>query len=112
MSETFLDSSIDISDTRINIYGVSLLRADHPGNTKRGGICMYYKNHLPVIRRTDLSDLQECINAEFTVDKERYFLTCLHRSPSQNDAEFETFSSNLTFLLDNITLFFFIRTIL
>ena len=35
LSETFLDSSIDISDTRINIYGVSLLRVDHPGNTKR-----------------------------------------------------------------------------
>ena len=33
LSETFLDSSIDISDTRININGYSLLRADHPSNT-------------------------------------------------------------------------------
>ena len=44
--ETFLDSSIDISDTRININGYSLFRADHPSNTKRGGVCMYYKNYL------------------------------------------------------------------
>ena len=44
LSETFLDSSIDISDTRININGYSLLRADHPNNTKRGGVCMYYKS--------------------------------------------------------------------
>ena len=102
LSETFLDSSIDISDTRININGYSLLRADHPSNTKRGGVCMYYKNYLPVIRRTDLSDLQECIVAEVTVDKERCFLTCLYRSPSQNDDEFETFCSDLTFLLNNI----------
>ena len=29
LSETFLDSSIDISDTRINIYGVSLLRVEN-----------------------------------------------------------------------------------
>ena len=40
LSETFLDSSMDISDTRININGYSLLRADHPSNTKRGGVCM------------------------------------------------------------------------
>ena len=33
LSETFLDSSIDISDPRININGYSLLRADHPSNT-------------------------------------------------------------------------------
>ena len=46
LSETFLDSSIGISDTRININGYSLLRADHPGNTKHGGDCMYYKNPL------------------------------------------------------------------
>ena len=79
MSGTFLDSSIDISDKRININGCSLMRANHPSNTKRGGVCMYCKNYLPVIRRTDLSDLQECIVAEITVDKERCFLTCLYR---------------------------------
>ena len=44
---------------------------------------MYYKNYLPVIRRTVLSDLQECIVADITVDKERYSLTCLCISPSQ-----------------------------
>ena len=105
LSETFLDSSIDISDTRININSYSLLRADHSSNTKRGGVCMYYKSYLPVIRRTDLSDLQECKVAEVIVDKERYFLTCLYRSPSQNDDEFETFGFGLTFLLNNINKF-------
>ena len=69
-----------------------------------GGVCIYYKNYLPVIRRTDLSDLQECIVAEITVDKE-CFLTCLYRSPSQNDGELETFCSDLTFLLNNINEF-------
>ena len=105
LSETFLDSNLGISDTRININGYSLLRADHPSNTKRGGVCMYYKNYLPVIRRTDLSDLQECIVAEITVDKEKCFLTCLYRSPSQNDDKLETFCSDLTFLLNNINKF-------
>ena len=66
---------------------------------------MYYKNFLPVIRRTDLSDLQECIVAEVTLDKERCFLTCLYRSPIQNYDAFETFCSDLTFLLNNINKF-------
>ena len=44
LSETFLDSSIDISDIRININGYSFLRADHPNNIIRGGVCMYYKS--------------------------------------------------------------------
>ena len=105
LMETFLDSSIDISGTRININGYSLLRADHPSNAKRGGVCMYYKNYLPIIRRTDLSHFQECIVAEITVDKERCFLTCLFRLPSENDDDFETFCSNLTFLLNNINKF-------
>ena len=33
------------------------------------GVCMYYKRYLPFIRRTDISDLQECIVAEITVNK-------------------------------------------
>ena len=39
-SETFLESSLDMSDTRIciNVY--------HPGNTKLGVVCTYYKNFL------------------------------------------------------------------
>ena len=35
-SETFLDSNIDISDTRINLSGYSLQRPDHPSKTKCG----------------------------------------------------------------------------
>ena len=105
LSETFLDSSIDISDTSININGYSLLRADHPSNTKCDGVCVYYKNYLHVIRRIDLSHLQECIVAEVTVDKERSFFTCLYSSPSQNDNKFEKFCSDLTFLLNNMNKF-------
>ena len=66
---------------------------------------MYYKNYLPVIRKTGLSDLQECMVAEITVDKEKCFLTCLYRSPSQNYEELEAFCSNLTCLLNNINKF-------
>ena len=45
-SETFLDSSIPNDDNRINIAGYSLLRADHSSNTKKGGVCIYYKDFV------------------------------------------------------------------
>ena len=46
LSETFLDSSTDISDTRINLNNYSLLRADSPSNIKCGGVCIHYKDYL------------------------------------------------------------------
>ena len=37
--ETFLDSTVSQHDENIMINGYSLLRADHPSNSKRGGVC-------------------------------------------------------------------------
>ena len=50
LTETFPDSSISNDDERINFKGYNLLRADHPSNKKRGGVSMYYKEHLPLIK--------------------------------------------------------------
>ena len=51
LSETFLDSSISNDDSRIKIAGYSLLRVDHSSNTKKGGVCICYKDFLPLIKR-------------------------------------------------------------
>ena len=61
LSETFLDPSIDLSDERITIERYNLLRADHPSNKKRRGVCIYYKEVPPVIKRDDLCNLNECL---------------------------------------------------
>ena len=46
LSETYLDSSIP--DNLIDIEGYKLIRADHPDNIKKEGVCIYYKESLPV----------------------------------------------------------------
>ena len=46
LSETFLDASIEASDPNINISGYNSLRSDHPSNTKRGGVCMFYRDYF------------------------------------------------------------------
>ena len=58
LSETYLDSSID--DVSLEISGYYLIRSDHPSNKKRGGICIYYKNFLP-LKVTAVRLLEECI---------------------------------------------------
>ena len=77
------------------INGYSLLRADHPSNSKRGGVRLYFKEHLPLIRRNDLSILQECLVTEIIVGNEKCFFTCLYGSQNQNHEELENLSSNL-----------------
>ena len=63
ISEAFLDSSVDNIYDGLNINGYTLVRRDHPSNTKRGGVAIY-KDHLPVIRRNDISSLNENIVLE------------------------------------------------
>ena len=84
LSETFLDSTVSYQDENIMINGYSLLREDHPSNSKHGGVCLYFKEDLQLIRGNDLSVLQERLVTKIIVDKEKCFFTCIYRSPNQN----------------------------
>ena len=44
LSETFLNSDISCDDSNLQLPGFDLIRADHPSNTKRGAVCIYYRN--------------------------------------------------------------------
>ena len=46
LSETYLDSSIP--DSFLEIDGYDLIRSGHPNDIERGGVCIYYKESLPV----------------------------------------------------------------
>ena len=79
-----------------------MLRVDHPSNTKKRGICICYKDFLPLIKKNDITDLKECLVTEITVDHEKCFFTCLYRSPSQNDDQFSDFCKDFSILCNNI----------
>ena len=34
-------------------------KIDHPSNTKRGGVCIYYKEYLPFTGKIDICKLNE-----------------------------------------------------
>ena len=73
VSETFLDSSYSSDDPKLSIQGYAMLRSDHPSNTKRGGVCIYYKEHLPFVRRDGITNLDECIVGEIKVKNSNFF---------------------------------------
>ena len=62
--ETFLDST-----TLPEVPSYNLVRGDHPSNTKKGGVCIYYRDSLP-LKVLDLHYLQECINFEIMIGNE------------------------------------------
>ena len=66
LSETYLDSSILSNDKNLEIPGYELIRADHPSNSKRGGVCVYYRNSLP-LKIQVIFYLQDCIVFELKI---------------------------------------------
>ena len=48
ISETHLDLTISSDNNNLNISRYNLIRADHPSNSKGGGVCIYYKESLVV----------------------------------------------------------------
>ena len=72
-SETFLDSTIDRNDENINIDDYSILRADHPSNNEREGVCIYFLQSLPLIRRDDHNKMEETIVTEISVENKTCF---------------------------------------
>ena len=73
LPETFLGSTLDLNKENINIDDYSILRADHPSNNKHGGVCIYFKQFLPLIRGDDLSTMQVVIVIEISEKNETFF---------------------------------------
>ena len=100
MSKTYLDSSID--DVSLEISGYYLIRSDHPSNKKHGGICIYYKNFLP-LKLTGVRLLDECIAFDLIISNKFCSFVALYRSPSQSQDNFATFSDNFEMTLDLVS---------
>ena len=97
LSETYLDSSIDDESLEISRY--YLIRSDHPSNKTRGGICIYYKNFLP-LKVTGVRLLEECITFDLIISNKLSSFVALYRTPSQSQDDFATFYDNFEMTLD------------
>ena len=94
LSETYLDSTIQLDNDNLEIPRYNLVRSDHQSNNKHGGVCIYYNASLP-LRVIDICFLQECIIFEVTIGDKQCNFVALYRSPSQDENEFDSFSKIL-----------------
>ena len=59
LTETFLNSSIPRDDNRITIDGYNLKRSDDPSGSEKAEVCIYYKEHIPLIFLDDIKNTGE-----------------------------------------------------
>ena len=100
--ETYLDVSVMHNNENLQLDGYSLIRSDHPSYSKRGGVCLYYKESLGV-KIINLSACNECILCEVLIENCNGFIAVIYRSPGQNNGQFENFLSLFEDLINEIT---------
>ena len=92
--EDVLKTSFEDEDERRLHQGECLL-----GNIKRGAVCIYYHNFLP-LKVINIQFLNEYINFEIRIGGKLCGFLCLYWSPSQTRNIFETFADNFELILD------------
>ena len=102
-AETFLDSSIFDNYSRLAIDGYNLICCDHPSNSRKGGVCLYFKDNLRLlVRIPDLTNLEECLVCKLRAGSKQLFFTVIYRSPSQTLYRFSVFKRKCEETIVNI----------
>ena len=79
-----------------------MTRADHPSNIKKGGVCIYYRNFLP-LKLVNIHYLNESITFEIKLGDKVCNFVSLYMSPNQSEEDFENFCNNLELTLDAVS---------
>ena len=104
LSESFLDSDISCDDNDLQLPRFDLIRADHPSNTKRGGVCIYYPDCLP-LKLINIRHLNECVTFVIKLGDKICNFVSLYRSPNQSKDDFENCCNYFELTLDAASLF-------
>ena len=96
ISETYLDKSAD--NDALSIDGYKIIRADHPHNQKRDGVCIYFKEQLK-LKQIITPNFSECILCEISMGNKIGYIAVTYHSPSQTGSEFANFLEDFEKLL-------------
>ena len=102
LSETYLNSSFPFDDDNLDISGYIMVRADHPANSKREGVCVYYENCLP-LKVLDIRFLYESITFNLRIGDKLCSFISLYRSPNQSYDDFVSFLEYFELTLDTLS---------
>ena len=99
--ETYFDSIFSSDNNNLNISGYNLIRADHPSNSKRGSVCIYYKESLAVQTLNNMG-LTECLVCKVCLGNKTGNVVVTYRYPSQTYLEFQKNLNHFDTLLQNL----------
>ena len=100
--ESMLNSSITNEDIFINGFSADPFRSDKAANIRNGGVCLYFKESLPIKRRRDLEKLPETIVAEIKLKKKKVFFVLSYRHPNMSNDESVVYMNKLENIYDSI----------
>ena len=80
--ESMLTKNISNEDTFINGFSPDPFMSDKDSDTRNGGVCLYFKESLPIKERWDLEILPETIVAEIKLHKKKVFIVLSYRHPN------------------------------
>ena len=82
--KTFLSPSVSSTLDSLNIDGSNIVQSDHPSGSKRGGVCCYFKECLP-ISILKITRMTECLVLKMLYNSKLVIVTVIYRSPSQSN---------------------------
>ena len=68
-----LNSEIKNENITIEGFSKDVFRSDHPSDSKIEGVCVYFRENLPIKRRLGLELLQETVVAEINFSPKKVF---------------------------------------
>ena len=100
--KSMLTDKISNEETLINGFSPDPFRADKAANIRNGGVCLYFKEFLPIKQRHDLEKLPETIVAEVKLKKKKIFFVLSYRHPSMSNDEVVTYMKRLENIYESI----------
>ena len=79
---TLIQPSILTENNNLKVNGYKMARAYHPNNVKRGCVCAYIREYLPV-RNFSNSYLSECLTLEVTISNKKGYVITFYKFLSQ-----------------------------
>ena len=104
--ESYLTDKTDPHDLIIDGFSTTPFRSDckDTASRPRGGVCLYFKEHLPIINRTDLSkNIDETLVCEIRLRSKKIFIVLSYRPPSLNlSNQISDYCNKLSTLIESI----------
>ena len=106
--ETYFTNNTPDKDIAISGFSDKAFRADCKisevdGARPRGGVCLYFKEHLPIVNRPDLVLTNETVISEIRLGRKKIFFILSYRPPSMSTiGDMAAYCSNLKDSFDKI----------